>query len=272
MTFHPSQFLKSNIKNYAFTVFIIFFFSCEVENITYQTPYVLTDAPSSILSTSAILGGTVLGEGGRDVTEYGVVWSEQFPPTIQDSKIIEGTRLGTFSRRYEVFQPNRTYYIAAYAMNEVGVSYGGVYEFVTDSEPPCEPVQENVMNLGQNSIAISSVAFEDPPGFDEGNAQFETSSFGSAARIVLQFNEIDGEFPLTGEYTTVFGFDNQSIRSNGEVRLRIIDFSIGGLGGASAAPGEKIYVENDGQQITFIYCDVEVGSQYVFTGKYTYVQ
>ncbi|WP_298419734.1 hypothetical protein [uncultured Kordia sp.] len=264
------QLQQLNLKKYLFILSTIFFFGCEVENIEYKTPYVFTDAPTSILTTSAILGGRVLGEGGKDVLEYGVVWSQQFPPTVQDSKRIEGTRLGVFSNRYEAFQPNTTYYFAAYATNEVGTNYGDVYEFITDNDPPCSPTQQNRINLGQSSINITDVSYENPPGFNDGNVEFEASSYSSTARITLQFNEIDGVLPFTGEYTTVTTFDTLSTRSNGEVILTITDFGFGSLGGGIAASGENIYITNNGTDITFTFCNVEVGSQYVVTGKYTY--
>ena len=246
--------------------------SCEVVNIDYLTPVMITDEPLSILANSAIMGGRVLGEGGLDVVEYGIVYSESFPPTINDSKIIEGERVGSFTKRYEVFDANTTYYYTTYGINEIGIGYGAVYEFTTDAEPLCNPTYNNILDIGDSVISINDVVYEEPSGFNDGNVQFQTRTSSSTLKVTLQFNEINGDLPLTGEYVTVVGFDNQSMQSNGEVMLNITDFGLGSLGGGVAESEQKIYVQNDGNNITFIYCGVTVTSNYTLDGKYTYSQ
>ncbi|MEW4922476.1 hypothetical protein [Algibacter sp. 2305UL17-15] len=253
-------------------LFSLVFLTCEVVNIDYLKPIMITNEPSSVLTNSAILGGRVLGEGGQDITEYGLVFSETFPPTIADNKIIEGERIGAFAKRYEDLKSHSTYYCSAYGINETGVGYGQIYEFTTNSEPVCNPVNNNFINLGQSSIPINDVVYKNPSGFNDGNVQFQTRTSSSTLYITLQFNELNADLPLTGEYITVSTFDNQSIRSNREVKLDITDFGFGSLGGAYAGAGEKIYLENNGANtINFIFCDVEVNSNYTLNGKYTYI-
>lgn len=265
------------MKKILFTLLSFAFFTCEIVNIDYLEPIMKTNEPTSVLTNSSIFGGRVLGEGGLDVIEFGIVYSENFPPTIEDNKSIEGNRIGYFSKRYDGLKSNTTYYCSAYGINETGVGYGEVYEFKTNAEPICSPVTNNRINTGNNVnsiISIDNVVSDDRfLGFNDGNVQFQTSTSWSTLRIILQFNEIDAELPLTGEYNTVYNFDNQSIRSNGEVKLNISDFGIGNLGGAESSPGNKIYVKNDGSgNITFIFCDVVVNENYTLDGKYTYNQ
>lgn len=253
-------------------IFSLIFFTCEIVNIDYLKPIIITYQPTSILTNSVVLSGQVFGEGGKDITEYGAVWSETFPPTIQDNKMVEGERVGYFNKRYEGFKSNTTYYYAAYGINEVGVGYGSVYEFKTNPEPSCNPTINNLINLGNGNISMNNIEFENSSlEFNDGNLQFETKTTGSTLKITLNFNEINGGFPLTGEYLTVSNFDNQSIKSNGEVKLSITDFGFGSLGGGKASEGQKIYIENDGSNnITFIYCNVNVSDKYTLNGKYTY--
>ncbi|TCI95010.1 hypothetical protein [Tenacibaculum sp. M341] len=252
-------------------VFALFtLFGCEIENIDFITPIVLTDEPSSVLTNSAVLGGEVVAEGGKDVIEYGVVWSENSSPTINDNKSVEGERLGSFSNLYSNLKSNTKYFYSAYAISEIGVGYGKVYEFTTSSEPSCDPAIDNRIDTGVNQINIDMVKNQDPTGFNDGNIEFEASSGFSTARFFLQFNEINKSLPLTGEYKTVDLFDNQSTRSNGEVKLKITDFGLGSLGGGSAPIGETVYVENKDGKITFIFCGVNVGDVYNLSGKFTY--
>ncbi len=249
--------------------FSLFFFACEVVNIDYLEPIMITGEPTSILTNSAIFSGRVLGEGGKDVIEYGIVWSESFPPTIQDNKSIEGQRIGIFSERYQGLKSNTTYYCSAYGINEVGVGYGVVYEFTTNSEPPCNPPIDNRIDLGEEILNIENIIFKNESlGFNDGNVQFQTRTSNSTAYITMQFNEINGDLPLTGEYITVNTFDNQSIKSNREVKLKITDFGIGSLGGGKADPNEKVYIQNDGtDNITFIFCNVVINENYTLNGK-----
>jgi len=261
------------MKKILFTLLSFLIFGCEVKNIDYLTPIMITGVPEQVLANSALLGGEVIGEGGKDVSEYGIVWSENFPPTIDDFKSIEGSRIGFFSKTYTNLKANTTYYCSAYGINEQGVGYGRVFEFKTSPKAPCSPSEENTIDLKFEEIKIDTQRKQDPFGFNDGNVEFEVSSSSASPRIIIQFNEIGQRLPLTGEYITVREFDGESIRSNGEVKLKIIDFSIGGNGGDSVRTSEKIYIENDGKKIDFIFCDVTFrgSNSYVLNGKFTYL-
>ena len=243
---------------------------CEIENIDPLAPIMITEEPTNIQANSATLGGFVLGEGGRPVTEYGGVIGISNPPTVQDVKIQEGTGIGFFSNTYNNLESNTTYYYSAYGINEIGVGYGQIYQFTTDPAPSCDPQQENSISTGFGTISINNISLEDPSGFNDGNLEFETSTFNSTLRIKIRFNEVNGNLPLTGAYTTVSSFETPSDRSNGEVSVYIEDFGIGNQGGGTAPVDETLFVENDGNTITFIFCNFPVGSAYELNGKCTY--
>ncbi|MEP0265503.1 hypothetical protein [Dokdonia sp.] len=244
--------------------------SCEIENIDPLAPIMVTDEPTNIQANSAVLGGFVLGEGGKAITEYGLVLGLSNPPTVQDVKIQVGTGIGFFSDTYDILTPSTTYYYSTYGINEVGIGYGQVFQFTTDPAPSCDPQQENSINTGFGTISINTVSLDDPSGFNDGNLEFETSTFSSTLRIKVRFNEIDANLPLTGAYTTVNSYDNQSIRSNGEVIILIEDFGIGSQGGGTSPIDETLFIENDGNTVTFIFCDLSVGSVYNLNGKFSY--
>ena len=92
-----------------------------------------TDANvTNITSTTATAGGNVTLDGGGTVTERGVVYSANANPTISDGKVAAvsgGT--GTFSVNLTGLQPASTYHLRAYAINEMGVSYGSDVTFTT---------------------------------------------------------------------------------------------------------------------------------------------
>ncbi|AII50599.1 hypothetical protein N008_01195 [Hymenobacter sp. APR13] len=99
------------------------------------SPAVTTAAASSITATSAVLGGNVTSDGGATVTGRGVVYSSTNPtPTVGGANTTtdaNGTGTGTFSETIAGLTAGTTYYVAAYATNTAGTSYGVVRSFTT---------------------------------------------------------------------------------------------------------------------------------------------
>jgi len=75
----------------------------------------------------------VSDDGGSPVTSRGVVWSTSPNPTITSSKVIEGNGKGSFSTTLPNLAPNTTYYMRAFATNEVGTGYGSEIKVTTFS-------------------------------------------------------------------------------------------------------------------------------------------
>ncbi len=107
----------------------------QLEFITASCPpglaVVTTVAASSVSETSAECGGTVTDEGGAEVTERGLCWSESPGPTLDDSYLVLGNGLGSFTGTIEELDPFKTYYFRAYARNSAGIAYGQEYQFNT---------------------------------------------------------------------------------------------------------------------------------------------
>ncbi|WP_293686499.1 Ig-like domain-containing protein, partial [Spirosoma sp. 48-14] len=98
------------------------------------TATVTTAAPSSILGTSATLGGTITADGGTSVTERGVVYmTGSGTPTTSNTKVTMGSGTGSFSQTVSNLVSGTTYSVRAYAINVAGTSYGAVQSFTTIS-------------------------------------------------------------------------------------------------------------------------------------------
>ena len=247
--------------------------SCQVEHIIQSEPVMMTYEPENILTTSASLGGLVVTEGGLRVSEYGIVYGTNSNPTIADTKQAAGSGKGEFLNSYEGLLPNTTYYYRTYGTNPIGTGYGEQYTFTTQGLPPCNPVAENSIYTGPafHTIPINSVTMQS--GYDsmsDGNVEFETSTWSSAIRIFLKFNEIDLRLPKTGTYRINGGFDSQSPYSVGEVDVFLYNYG-SPIGGANAVVGQNIYVKNENGVVTFIFCDTEFNNYYKLNGKFTYV-
>ena len=90
---------------------------------------------------SAKGGGTVLSDGGGDVTARGLCWSTIPNPTIADNHTSDGAGIGTFTSNISGLTAGQTYYVRSYATNSSSTSYGNEQVFQTfivpngDGEP-----------------------------------------------------------------------------------------------------------------------------------------
>lgn len=92
-----------------------------------------TLAITNINSTGATCGGNVLSEGGNSVTQRGICWSINPNPTISNNITMDGSGIGIFTSNLAGLSSNTMYYVRAYAINSLGVSYGNQASFRTAS-------------------------------------------------------------------------------------------------------------------------------------------
>lgn len=92
---------------------------------------VVTVSPSYISTTTAKSGGNISSDGGTAVTQKGICWALTPDPTISDSKTNDGSGVGLFASNLTELQPGTTYYVRAYAINQVGVAYGNLDSLTT---------------------------------------------------------------------------------------------------------------------------------------------
>ena len=104
---------------------------------TFATlPTVITDTVSEVTETTVTCSGEVSADGGAEVTERGMYWSEGSIPNINGSHVTNGNGMGTFATSIASLTPGTTYYVCAYAINSVGISYGEVVSFTTAGSAP----------------------------------------------------------------------------------------------------------------------------------------
>jgi len=105
------------------------------EQVTLTTlktvPVVETRVPMSITAMGAVSGGTITLSGGAIVSEKGICWSESENPTISDNKVAAGSGTDAFYSGINMLKPNTTCYVRAFAVNEIGITYGIQKVFTT---------------------------------------------------------------------------------------------------------------------------------------------
>jgi uncharacterized protein (TIGR02145 family) len=95
-------------------------------------PELTTVEISEIGLTSAVSGGVIVTDGGAEITEKGVCWSISANPTIADSRTSDGAGTATFASNIVGLAEGTTYYVRAYATNEVGTAYGNELTLTTN--------------------------------------------------------------------------------------------------------------------------------------------
>lgn len=103
-------------------------------------PIVTTQAPTSVLTTTATGNGNITATGGVDPTKRGFCWdlATNADPDVDDSKVEEtGTfSTGAFTGSISGLTAGTQYKVRAYATNTEGTGYGGVQNFYTLSTQP----------------------------------------------------------------------------------------------------------------------------------------
>ena len=92
---------------------------------------VMTNEVTGVTMNSAICGGEVTTEGETVIVARGVCYGTNQNPTIEDGKTTDGEGVGAFTSNITELSQNTTYYVRAYAVNEIGVTYGEEVSFTT---------------------------------------------------------------------------------------------------------------------------------------------
>jgi uncharacterized protein (TIGR02145 family) len=109
----------------------------DIDSINYtipnQTllPTVVTSGSFNITSSSSIIGGEVLNDGGSAVLARGVCYSIVPNPTIANNHTNDGNGIGIFYSSVTPLLSNTIYYIRSYATNQIGTSYGNEITITT---------------------------------------------------------------------------------------------------------------------------------------------
>jgi uncharacterized protein (TIGR02145 family) len=105
------------------------------------TATVTTADITNVTQTTATGGGNVTIDGNPSVSACGIVWNTVSGPTIETKLGMtnDGAGSGSFTSNLTALAPKTTYYVRAYATNNVGTSYGEEKSFVTPNNDgnPC---------------------------------------------------------------------------------------------------------------------------------------
>ncbi len=100
-------------------------------------PSVLNGSASGIKNNEAQVSGNINNVGSSAITQHGHCWSTSPNPSTSNNKTtLGGTNTeGAFSSTLNGLSPSTTYYVKAYATNEVGTAYSDEITFTTLAPP-----------------------------------------------------------------------------------------------------------------------------------------
>jgi len=107
--------------------------------------------PTATMTDSTAQGtATILQDGSSAITERGLCWNTTGIPTITDHKVIYSASDMTYTSLMTGLTAGVTYYVRAYAMNKIGLSYSST----VTSFKKCNPVS-TVHVAGFNGAPVS---------------------------------------------------------------------------------------------------------------------
>lgn len=87
-------------------------------------PEVETTFPHEITTNTAAAGGIIISDGGSEIIQKGICWSNAPQPDLTGPHTEEGSGPDHFTGTLEGLDPNALYFLRAYATNEAGTAYG----------------------------------------------------------------------------------------------------------------------------------------------------
>lgn len=103
-------------------------------------PTVITGSVTEVASVMSSCNGEVVYNGNLGVSR-GFCWSTEPHPTVLSTHVDCGIGTGLFNRAITNLAPSTTYYLRAYATNQIGTAYGNEVSFTTTPTPqfaqPC---------------------------------------------------------------------------------------------------------------------------------------
>ena len=114
-------------------------FILSVDNLVEEVslPSVVTVGVSNETGTTADSGGETITNGNGNISLKGIQWSSLADFSVIDGTTTDGTGTADYVSNITGLTAGNTYYVRAYVVNEAGIAYGQVIQFVSSISFPC---------------------------------------------------------------------------------------------------------------------------------------
>ena len=161
-----------------------------------------TTAATAITTTTATTGGDISSNGGSAVTARGVVYGTTANPRLGGmgtTTVADATGgSGSYTSMLMGLLPSTTYFVAAYATNGAGTSYGADVTFTTQAPPPSVSIAavNTAYTQDFNTLAATGTGTKAtlPSGFDfaetgSGGNTYSASTGSSSSGDTYSFGD-----------------------------------------------------------------------------------
>ena len=218
------------VKNIVYPLLLsLAFWGCDKENFqwnrekVFRLPTVNTLGFNNIYNTGASISGEIVRDGGSAVTQRGVCWSTSQNPTISDNSTNNGTGIGSFTSSLTDLNVGTTYYIRAYAINEVGTAYGNQISLTTTNISAALPT---LTTSSASSISLNS-------GTSGGNVTSDGGSAVTQRGVCWSTNQNPTiSDNITNEGTGIGSFTSSLTNLNASTTYFVKAYAINGVGTA----------------------------------------
>ena len=130
--------------------------------ISYAAPFVSTGVTTGITQFSAVCAGNVTSDGGKTIITRGICYDTLAAPDTSKAKMIITGTTGAYSANLSNLIKGKTYHYRAYAINSIGLTYGGDSVFTTAANPVIAVVTTGTASsITENSAVVSGTIVND---------------------------------------------------------------------------------------------------------------
>ena len=171
-------------------------YSVDESFLTLDLPKVKTDNVSDIEITSVVLNGELLFNGNDLTTVCGFCWGRADKSEFEDS--IQVSKETKFSYQISNLQDETQYRVCAYAKNKIGVMYGEILTFKTQSPLLPSVVTSDVKSISYTTATVEANVTSDG-GADvmERGVCYSTSKDPTISNEVVQYGNGIGKFSVS---------------------------------------------------------------------------
>ncbi len=161
---------------------------------------VTTDSVTEVSFTSCKLQGTIVDLGEGSIEEHGFCYSESQEPVIENSNTMLGSiaEKGAFTGNLLGLSENTSYFVRAFAQNNIGVYYGEQLSFTTliNGLPT---VTTTVINIFDATSAVvgGDITDEGENWVSDGGVYYGTSANPELTGTKLKISSGAGEYSAT---------------------------------------------------------------------------
>jgi len=188
-----------------------------------QSPILYTNGISGSTPTSFTTGGYILSDGGSPVYQRGVCWNTTGSPTVENSTTNEGGGSGGFTSTVTGLTVGITYYVRAYATNNIGTGYGNEISFANS--------QIRVTGITLNSSSMTMLPGETSQlteTITPSDAYDKTVAWASSATSVATVSATGLVTAVANGITTIIATTNDGAKT-AVCEVRVAKYNLHGI-------------------------------------------